>query len=391
MTDDEGFIRAVQATPGDDLPRLVYADWLDERNDPRGTFLRLDVALHATDPHSRPADLRKQLQQARLNLDARWLAQVERPLGGWRLVRKGDSATTYGKAIPAFIHNGTYFLSPVEVYADGSINCWGYNDVPLFRDKLASGWVATRPAVGGTIGIHNLGQAVVAAVEWDRTATDFAGEVMAALRELNPSMHGLIDMEGTDTEVRDGMRYAKGYGWGQGKLYRVNADGDEVLGDDLSVFEVIPGGLRLRNWLIYADGLSQLGYGTASMPLDAVGVMFAAGRLTLAVPAGTWVAIDGLGQFRAGEGYWFIQPGERMREAADMVDQLQGGEGAIRRCIRAHQDYRADPSDGRREVLRRAYEAVPEHLRMYCGDMDSKDHDIRRILFGEPEEADEEE
>ena len=33
-----------------------------------------------------------------------------------------------------------------------------------------------------------------------------------------------------------------------------------------------------------------------------------------------------------------------------------------------------------REVLRAAYHAVPEHLRMYCGDMDSKDWPIRRIL-----------
>jgi hypothetical protein len=36
-------------------------------------------------------------------------------------------------------------------------------------------------------------------------------------------------------------------------------------------------------------------------------------------------------------------------------------------------------------VLRRSYEAVPEHLRMYCGDMDTKDIPIRMILYGKDE------
>jgi uncharacterized protein (TIGR02996 family) len=31
MTDDEAFVRAIVAAPADDAPRLVYADWLDER------------------------------------------------------------------------------------------------------------------------------------------------------------------------------------------------------------------------------------------------------------------------------------------------------------------------------------------------------------------------
>jgi uncharacterized protein (TIGR02996 family) len=43
-TDDEAFIRAIVDAPGDDGPRLVYADWLDERGDPRGEYLRAELA-----------------------------------------------------------------------------------------------------------------------------------------------------------------------------------------------------------------------------------------------------------------------------------------------------------------------------------------------------------
>ncbi len=46
MPDAESFIAAIASAPADDLPRLVYADWLDENGDPaRAAFIRDHVAL----------------------------------------------------------------------------------------------------------------------------------------------------------------------------------------------------------------------------------------------------------------------------------------------------------------------------------------------------------
>jgi uncharacterized protein (TIGR02996 family) len=45
MTEDEPFLQAIVASPEDDAPRLIYADWLEERGDPRGEFIRTQVAL----------------------------------------------------------------------------------------------------------------------------------------------------------------------------------------------------------------------------------------------------------------------------------------------------------------------------------------------------------
>jgi uncharacterized protein (TIGR02996 family) len=45
MRDASAFLRMIAAAPADDAPRLVYADWLDERGDPRGTFIRVQCAL----------------------------------------------------------------------------------------------------------------------------------------------------------------------------------------------------------------------------------------------------------------------------------------------------------------------------------------------------------
>ena len=41
------FIAAICAAPDDDGPRLVYADWLLERSDPRGELIQLDCLIHA--------------------------------------------------------------------------------------------------------------------------------------------------------------------------------------------------------------------------------------------------------------------------------------------------------------------------------------------------------
>jgi uncharacterized protein (TIGR02996 family) len=38
-----GFLAAIAAAPEDDLPKLVLADWLDERMDPAGEGLRVAV------------------------------------------------------------------------------------------------------------------------------------------------------------------------------------------------------------------------------------------------------------------------------------------------------------------------------------------------------------
>jgi uncharacterized protein (TIGR02996 family) len=40
MLDDEAFLRAIRADPADDAPWLIYADWLEERGDPRAALYR---------------------------------------------------------------------------------------------------------------------------------------------------------------------------------------------------------------------------------------------------------------------------------------------------------------------------------------------------------------
>src|SRR5262249_44410075 len=68
MSDEAGFLRAIQENPEEDA-RLAYADWLEERGDIRGEYLRLEHQL---------ANLPLRLAQLREQIDQDWLASVSK-------------------------------------------------------------------------------------------------------------------------------------------------------------------------------------------------------------------------------------------------------------------------------------------------------------------------
>ncbi|HJZ90199.1 MAG TPA: TIGR02996 domain-containing protein [Gemmataceae bacterium] len=78
MTDDEAFLRAILAAPRDEAPRLAFADWLDERGDPRGAYLRAEVNW----ARSQSADDMNAVRAAATGLDLVWSARVSRPPAG---------------------------------------------------------------------------------------------------------------------------------------------------------------------------------------------------------------------------------------------------------------------------------------------------------------------
>jgi uncharacterized protein (TIGR02996 family) len=83
--EDEAFLRAIRDEPGNEAIRLVYADWLDERNDPRGEFLRLCDRLQnkATVPREPGPDTIRRLNELLAAIDPGWVASVAMPPGPW--------------------------------------------------------------------------------------------------------------------------------------------------------------------------------------------------------------------------------------------------------------------------------------------------------------------
>src|SRR4051812_5741405 len=75
---ENAFIEAILEAPSDDFSRLPYADWLEERGDPRGEFLRVEVALFdhpSSDTHDALETRRRELLKV---LDPEWVDLVRR-------------------------------------------------------------------------------------------------------------------------------------------------------------------------------------------------------------------------------------------------------------------------------------------------------------------------
>jgi len=106
VTEDEAFIRAIVDSPGDDTPRLVYADWLDDCDDPRGPYLRAEYEAAQT------GDILRLWELAR-RLDSVWVARLSRPPVGVccdrvRFSNRGDAVTAAD--IDRFVARHTVFL-----------------------------------------------------------------------------------------------------------------------------------------------------------------------------------------------------------------------------------------------------------------------------------------
>jgi uncharacterized protein (TIGR02996 family) len=80
MTKDEAFLKAISADPNDNALRLVYADWLDEQNDPRAEFVRLKARLSELSPDTPEYQaLESREKELRSRFPDRWVVLFDLP------------------------------------------------------------------------------------------------------------------------------------------------------------------------------------------------------------------------------------------------------------------------------------------------------------------------
>jgi uncharacterized protein (TIGR02996 family) len=112
MNEEQVFLDEIARKPKDNTPRLVYADWLEDRGDARAEYLRAEMALAALPLRSRQAAAAtRRLMAARGKIDPGWLARLEQP-GVMRVVPvpfpAGWIGTDLGEYRPG---DGTYGLT----------------------------------------------------------------------------------------------------------------------------------------------------------------------------------------------------------------------------------------------------------------------------------------
>jgi uncharacterized protein (TIGR02996 family) len=96
------FLRAIREAPDDDTPRLVFADWLEERGDPRGEFIRAQCRLAQMPDDPGRLDVEDHANELLARHGDEWAAPLHGVAEGWEF-RRGfvERVTLSGEAFLA--------------------------------------------------------------------------------------------------------------------------------------------------------------------------------------------------------------------------------------------------------------------------------------------------
>lgn len=82
-TDIRAFFAAIRDAGDDTTPRLVFADWLEERGDPRAELVRLQVALRTADAEKERDTLTKRIEEWKRMHEETWFGKKVKLCTNW--------------------------------------------------------------------------------------------------------------------------------------------------------------------------------------------------------------------------------------------------------------------------------------------------------------------
>lgn len=191
-------VRAVCENPDDDLPRLAYADWLDDHGDPaRAEFIRVQVRLPQLGYD------RRNSRKERDHLEARQRELLDRHLSDWqspfadRLLKPWPDGERLKYGRPGF-HRGFAEFGSVTVDAARRLVMAGHDLEPTNPLGVYEDWGGYDPA-----GLVEIGRSPEAARIWWlclNEATDADASAIATSLTLRNLTH-LKLLNGTVTDV----------------------------------------------------------------------------------------------------------------------------------------------------------------------------------------------
>jgi hypothetical protein len=159
------------------------------------------------------------------------------------------------------------------------------------------------------------------------------------------------------------------------------ADRETIPGVTRLVF-IHNGPFFLTDLGIYRDGLIDC---WGLVDFDEFCEKVRSGWVVTSPPDGAEVSISHLATFTAREVRYAITGDDLIGEVRDAIEDLNDRPTSSEICRNAFDAFNENPTDEAQYELKRAYEAVPTHLRPYLGDMDVKDIPIRMAIYGEGE------
>lgn len=293
-----------------------------------------------------------------------------------------------GFSIPGIIHNMQYHFTDLQVYSDGLISCWEMVDLPMFKDKLNKGWVVTSIPDGEAISIFNLGHWYIENGEWVHTKDSIYNFVSSLVKKLNPTLENLINYNGNNSKTVGKVSVAKHF-MPTPKPYHYDDPNSylprKISGEKFHFFyRETNNKTYLAELSLYKSGRIEI----TNLPEKKIfefadlDTLVNSKQLDTKLEIGEKVTILNLGSFniKSGSG---VEIKFKVNELNDKLNELNGRENSIAKCARIFDEYKLNPTKKLRDELKSAYEAVPEHQRIFVGTMDTKDYEVRQVIYGD--------
>ncbi|MGN7819326.1 DUF7638 domain-containing protein [Chitinophaga sp. 22536] len=292
-----------------------------------------------------------------------------------------------GFSIPAVIRNGSYFFVDIDVYADGRVDCWNFEDLAHFKEDVRRGWVVLNIPDNEAISIHGLGSWTITNGSWLFDTESFIDYVLQLIRILNPTLENIYQYR---QKVVNGIKIgesANGIVYKEQKRTANDLFPEKIGGESIHLFYKVSEEYHLVKVIIFPDltiHLSRLEK-AVYITLEEFEELIAKEIIVSEVPVHAKVNIHGLGSFTVQKELYATDIREKLLEVRDIIRELKGEPSSIEVCRTAYQQYLDNPTLENKEQLKSSYEAVPDHQKMYVGDMDTKDVAVRMIIYGEQE------
>jgi len=294
-----------------------------------------------------------------------------------------------GFSIPGIIYNMQYHFTDLEVYSDGLMSCWGMVDLEILKDKINKNWVVSSIPDGQAISIFSLGYWHIDKGQWEHTKESLYDYIFSLVKKLNPTLENLHNYHGNSSKSIGKANVAKHFLPNPKPYYLDNPESflpKRISGEKFAIFYVYNRIIYLAQLSIYKNGHIEI----TNIPekktyrFDDLQELINKGQITSSPKIGETIVISGLGSFviKSGDG---IDIHLKYSEFTDKFNELNGKENSIAKCARIFNEYKALPTKKNKGELKEAYEAVPEHQRIFVGTMDTKDYEIRLIIYGDIE------
>ncbi|WP_324027519.1 hypothetical protein QSV08_06120 [Maribacter sp. BPC-D8] len=296
--------------------------------------------------------------------------------------------TFEGFSIPGIIHNMQYHFTDLQVYSDGLISCWEMVDLSILRNKINQGWIVTKIPNGEAISIFNLGNWYIEQGEWDHTKESLYEFISSLIKRLNPTLENLHNYNGNNSKKIGKVDVAKHFDPSPKPYHYDDLDSilpNKVNGEKFHFFyRINDNKTYLTELSIYESGRVEL----TNLPTKKV-INFSDVKnlinekvLVSDLKIGETVTILNLGSFKIKSGSG-VDINFKLNELTDKLNELNGKENSITKCARIFEEYKNNPNVKLMEELKIAYEAVPEHKRIFVGTMDTKDYEVRQVIYGD--------